>query len=587
MDKKKSSKNIIKRIFSYFYKYRVSVVIVIVFTILESLVTVISPKVAGNSITILSETDSFGNPNVNMSNFYNLLAILLVLYSIESFCSCIGKYIFTNISTSIVYDFRNEISQKIHKLSFKYLDSKTRGEILSYIINDVEVLSFSFIDNIKDLIFSLIVSIGTIYMMFSISWQMTLLCFCFVPLIIILISIIIKHSQKYFIGYRDKLSKMNELIEECFSGYETIKTFGIEKNFLNKFDDVNVALYKDLFNSSFVSRLTPSIIEFISKIIYVVCCAFGGYLSVVNGMEIGNIVSFMTYSNQFINPFMTLSGISGNFQNCFAAATRIFEFLDAPEESTYDNITNEYLSNSYNSEIDFKNVNFSYDERNKAISNFSFKIKPGQTVAIVGETGSGKTTLMKLIMHFYDVDSGEILINGQNINDFDIDNYREKFSVVTQDSWLYNSSILENIRYGNLEASDEKVKEVAAFVGIENFIESLPNGYNTIIEEMGSNLSEGQKQLICIARAVLSDCEVFIMDEATASVDTFTESCLQKSLSKILSNKTSIIIAHRLSTIKNADVILVLKDGKLIESGTYSELIKNQKIFFELYKNSK
>ena len=489
MDNKKSSKNIIKRIFSYFYKYKISVILVIIFTIFESLITVISPKIAGNSITILSETDFLGNPNINMNNFFNLLAILVVMYSIESFCSCLGRYIFTNISTNIVYDFRNEISQKIHKLSFKYLDSKTRGEILSYIVNDAEVLSSSFIDNIKDLISSSIVSIGTIYMMFSISWKMTLVCFCFIPIIILLISIVMKHSQKYFIGYRDKLSKINGHIEECFSGYETIKALGIEKSFLNKFDDINEALYTDLFNSSFISRLTPSIIEFISKIIYVVCCVLGGYLSVVKGMEIGNIVSFMTYSTQFINPFLTLSGISSNFQNCFAAATRIFEFLDAPEEYTHNNIIKEYLTDSYNSEIEFKNVNFSYDENNKAISDFSFKIKPGQTIAIVGETGSGKTTLTKLLMRFYDVNSGEILINGKNINNFDIDSYRKKFSIVTQDSWLYNSSILENIRYGNLEASDEKVKEIASFVGIENFIESLPNGYNTIIEEMGSNLS--------------------------------------------------------------------------------------------------
>lgn len=553
------NKTLSKVIYKYLSKYKLSIILVIVLSILESLIIVISPKISGNGINILSMTDSVGNPSIDMNSFFKLLVILAVLYSIESFCSCLGRYIFTNISTKIVYDLRNEISHKIHKLSFKYLETKTRGEILSYVINDAKILSSSFIDNIKNLASSLIVSIGTIYMMFSISWKMTLLCFCFVPLIMISMSIVIKYSQGYFVGYREKLAELNGCIEENLSGYETIKAFGAEKIVIDKFDSINQSLYIDLFKSSFISGIMPSIIEFISKFMYVVCCIFGGYLAVIYGMKIGNIVSFLTYSTQFINPFLTLSGISSNFQSCFVAANRVSEFLDAPEEQTYNLKDKSIFNKNSNLEIEFKNVSFSYDDENNIINNFSFRIEPGKSIAIIGETGSGKTTLMKLLMRFYNVNSGEILINGRNINSFDINEYRKNFSIITQDSWLYNASILDNIRYGNLEASDKKIIEVANFVGAGSFIECLPNGYNTIIEEEALNLSEGQKQLICIARAVLADREIIIMDEATASVDAFTESCVQKSLSKVLKNKTSIIIAHRLSTIRNADIVLHLK----------------------------
>ena len=584
MNKEKNKNNsdaAFKRILSYVFKYKISVIMVFIFCIFESLISVISPKIAGRGITALSMMDSFGNPNIDLNYIFNLLAFLLVLYSVSGMLSCLGRYFFTNVSVKIVRDLRREISKKMNLVSFGYIQNKTKGDMISCVINDVETLSSSFIDSIRGIISSFILAVGTIYMMISISLEMSLCVFAVLPITIVVALVLVKKSQKYYESYREDLGNINTCIEESLSGYETLKSFRAEKIFIKDFDEINGRLFNASFESGFISGLMIPIMNFLSKFIYVVCCVLGGYLAVVRGLALGDITAFTVYSEQFIKPFMDLAGVFGNFQATFAAAKRVFEFLDAPEEV----LDGKDAKNEFSS-IEFKNVCFGYENSKDVIKDVSFKLGRGKTIAIVGETGGGKTTITKLLMRFYNASSGEILLNGENINSYDLNSYRKIFSIVTQDCWLYSGSIMENIRYGNFNASDEEVKNAAKLAGINDFINSLPEGYKTLIKEQTSNLSEGQKQLISIARAIISKSKILIMDEATASVDTVTESNIQKSLDFILKEKTSIIIAHRLSTIRNADEILVISDGELVERGNHSEIMSKKGKYFEMYKSS-
>ncbi len=570
------SKGNVKRILKYVFKYKYSVLMIFIFSILESLISVFSPKISGKGITALCAVDANGSSNIDLNYIFNLLSFLLVLYSVSGFLSCIGRYLFTNISVKIVYNLRKEISDKINNASFEYLQNRSQGDVLSCIVSDAENISSAFIESVRGILSSIIIAIGTVYMMFSISWEMSLCAFVLLPIVGVLMVYFAGKSQKYYKGYRENLGKLNNIIGESFYGYETIKSFGAEDEFVKKFSIINKNLNDEYFESNFISGLMSPIMTFLSKVLYVICCVLGGYLAVVRGLLVGDITAFIVYCDQFVKPFVGISGALGGFQSTFAAAQRVFDFLDAPEEleggKTPEN----------NASIEFKNVSFEYTENKPVIQNLSFKWELGKTVAIVGETGSGKTTVSKLIMRFYEPTSGEIFLGNSNIKDIDINEYRKLFAVVTQDSWLYASSIIDNIKYGNLEATEEKVKEAAKMVGIDKFIKSLPEGYETIVS---GNLSEGQKELICIARAVVSNREFLIMDEATACVDTVTESFIQKSLNKILSQKTSLIIAHRLSTVKNADTILVMNKGKICEFGNHKELMAKKGTYYEMYKN--
>ena len=581
-EKKRNSKAILKRILRYIFKYKLSVVGILIFSVAEAILNVISPKLAGKGITALSAIDDLGRSNIDMDYIFKLLATLLILYSLTGIFSCLSRYLFTDVSIKIMYNLRQEISIKMNKVSFKYIREKSQGDILSCIINDVETLSLCFIESINNLISSTIVAFGTLYMMFFISFKMTLTSLSILPIMLIIAMIIINRSQRHFNSYRENLGRLNSCIEESFLGFETVKAFNGENKILNEFSIINKDLYKDSFKCEFFSGILSPIMEFLSKVIYVLCCIIGGYLAVSYKLAIGDITAFIVYSQQFIKPLIDVSGIFGGFQRAIAAAKRIFEFLDAPEEKTGTlKVPSDIES------IEFKNISFKYGENNTQIKNISFKIKRGQTIAIVGKTGCGKTTLFKLLMRFYEPNFGEILLNSQNIKEFNLKEYRKLFGIVTQDSWVYNASILENIRYGNLKVSDEEIKQTCKIIGIEEFINSLPAKYETIIKDDNLNISQGQKQLICIARALISNCKILILDEATASVDTFTESRLERYLnSKDYGDKINIIIAHRLSTIRNADKIFVIKEGILIESGTHAELIKEKRHYFTLYKYS-
>lgn len=576
LQKEVSSKGSIKRILKYIFKYKYSVLMIFIFSILESLISVFSPKISGKGITALCAVDSAGNSSVDLNYIFNLLAFLLVLYSVSGVLSCIGRYLFTNVSVKIVYSLRKEISAKMNNASFEYLQSRSQGDILSCIVSDAENISSAFIESVRGILSSVIIAIGTVYMMFSISWEMSLCAFAILPIVGVLMVYFAGKSQKYYKSYRENLGKLNNIIGESFYGYETIKSFGAEDEFVEKFSIINENLNNEYFESNFISGLMSPIMTFLSKILYVTCCMLGGYLAVARGLLVGDITAFIIYCDQFVKPFIGISGALGGFQSTFAAAQRVFDFLDAPEELEGGTTPKNNVS------IEFKNVNFEYTENKPVIKNLSFKWELGKTIAIVGETGSGKTTVSKLIMRFYDPTSGEIFLGNSNIKDIDINEYRKLFAVVTQDSWLYTASIIDNIKYGNLEATDEEAKSVSEMVGIDEFIKSLPEGYETIVN---GNLSEGQKELICIARAILSNRQFLIMDEATACIDTVTESFIQKSLNKILSQKTSLIIAHRLSTVKNAGTILVMSKGEICEVGNHNELMDKKGKYYEMYKN--
>lgn len=577
----KNKKALLKRALGYIFKYKLSVIVILLMSIFEALITVFSPKIAGKGITALSMTDSLGRPNIDLDYVFKLLAFLLVLYSLNGLFSCIGKFLFKDISVRIVRQLRKEISKKMNVVSFEFLQKKPKGEVISCMLNDVNALGSVFIESTRSLISSVIIFFGTVYMMLSLSVEISLWCFAFFPFMIALILFITVKSQKYYVSYRKNFAKMSSCAEEAFSGYETVKVLKAESGFKRNFDLTNEDLREDAFKSETMSGLMGPIMTFISKALYVVCCAVGGYFSVVKGFAIGDITAFIAYSGQFMNPFMELAGISGNFQSAFAAAQRIFEFLDAPEEKSGGE-----KPDFKGAGIEFKNVSFEYETGKEVIKDLSFKILPGQTAAIVGETGGGKTTVSRLLLRLYESYSGEILVGNKNIKDFDINAYRGLFGVVTQDSWLFSASVIENIRYGNTKVSDDEIKFACEELGAASFIEALPEGYNTILKEGIDNISEGQKQLLCIARALVSNREILVLDEATASVDVFTESKVQTALKTLLKGRTSVVIAHRLSTIKEADVIFVLEKGKLAECGKHEDLISKRGIYYEMYSKS-
>ena len=489
----------------------------------------------------------------------------------------------TNISQKLAYRLRKEVSKKINKLPMKFYDNKTHGEILSVITNDIDTLSQNLNIEATQVISSVATIIGILIMMFSIDWIMTLVALLTLPLSIVIIAFIMKKSQGYFKSQQDYLADVNGEVEEMFSNQNVIRVFNAENKMISKFEYDNNKLADVAWKSNFVSGLMHPIMNFVGNLGYVVIAILGSYFAIIGRITVGNIQSFIQYTKNFTNPIAQIAQISNMLQSMVAASERVFEFLDEEEEKEKNK---KFIpTNKIEGSVEFKNVKFGYNQDKIIINDFSAKVKPGQKIAIVGPTGAGKTTIVKLLMRFYDLNSGEILVDGHNINDYKKEDIRGLFGMVLQDTWLFNGTIMENIRYGRLEATDDEVIEACKMAHVHHFIQTLPDGYNMILNEETTNISGGQKQLLTIARAILADPKILILDEATSSVDTRTEILIQKAMDKLMEGRTSFIIAHRLSTIKNADLILVMDSGDIVEQGTHEELLKKNGFYAKLYNS--
>ncbi len=586
MEKAKDFKGTVKKLWRYLSKYKIALIIVILFTIASTIFSVIGPKILGNATTELFNgviSKYTGGAGINFTKIGKILLFLLALYICSAIFSYIQGIIMTNISQKLAYRLRKEVSKKINKLPMKFYDNKTHGEILSVITNDIDTLSQNLNIEATQVISSVATIIGILIMMFSIDWIMTLVALLTLPLSIVIIAFIMKKSQGYFKSQQDYLADVNGEVEEMFSNQSVIRVFNAENKMISKFEYDNNKLADVAWKSNFVSGLMHPIMNFVGNLGYVVIAILGSYFAIIGRITVGNIQSFIQYTKNFTNPIAQIAQISNMLQSMVAASERVFEFLDEEEEKEKNK---KFIpTNKIEGSVEFKNVKFGYNQDKIIINDFSAKVKPGQKIAIVGPTGAGKTTIVKLLMRFYDLNSGEILVDGHNINDYRKEDIRGLFGMVLQDTWLFNGTIMENIRYGRLEATDDEVIEACKMAHVHHFIQTLPDGYNMILNEETTNISGGQKQLLTIARAILADPKILILDEATSSVDTRTEILIQKAMDKLMEGRTSFIIAHRLSTIKNADLILVMDSGDIVEQGTHEELLRKNGFYAKLYNS--
>lgn len=586
VEKAKDFKGTIKKLWGYLSKYKIALIIVILFTIASTIFSVVGPKILGNATTELFNgviSKYTGGAGINFTKIGKILLFLLALYICSAIFSYIQGIIMTNISQKLAYRLRKEVSKKINKLPMKFYDNKTHGEILSVITNDIDTLSQNLNIEATQVISSVATIVGILIMMFSIDWIMTLVALLTLPLSIVIIAFIMKRSQGYFKSQQDYLADVNGEVEEMFSNQSVIRVFNAESKMISKFEYDNNKLADVAWKSNFVSGLMHPIMNFVGNLGYVVIAILGSYFAIIGRITVGNIQSFIQYTKNFTNPIAQIAQISNMLQSMVAASERVFEFLDEEEEKEKNK---EFIpTNKIEGSVEFKNVKFGYNQDKIIINDFSAKVKPGQKIAIVGPTGAGKTTIVKLLMRFYDLNSGEILVDGHNINDYRKEDIRGLFGMVLQDTWLFNGTIMENIRYGKLEATDDEVIEACKMAHVHHFIQTLPDGYNMMLNEETTNISGGQKQLLTIARAILADPKILILDEATSSVDTRTEILIQKAMDKLMEGRTSFIIAHRLSTIKNADLILVMDSGDIVEQGTHEELLKKNGFYAKLYNS--
>ncbi len=586
VEKAKDFKGTIKKLWGYLSKYKIALIIVVLFTIASTIFSVVGPKILGNATTELFNgviSKYTGGAGINFTKIGKLLLFLLALYICSAIFSYIQGIIMTNISQKLAYRLRKEVSKKINKLPMKFYDNKTHGEILSVITNDIDTLSQNLNIEATQVISSVTTIVGILIMMFSIDWIMTLVALLTLPLSIVIIAFIMKKSQGYFKSQQDYLADVNGEVEEMFSNQSVIRVFNAESKMISKFEYDNNKLADVAWKSNFVSGLMHPIMNFVGNLGYVVIAILGSYFAIIGRITVGNIQSFIQYTKNFTNPIAQIAQISNMLQSMVAASERVFEFLDEEEEKEKNK---EFIpTNKIDGSVEFKNVKFGYNQDKIIINDFSAKVKPGQKIAIVGPTGAGKTTIVKLLMRFYDLNSGEILVDGHNINDYRKEDIRGLFGMVLQDTWLFNGTIMENIRYGKLEATDDEVIEACKMAHVHHFIQTLPDGYNMMLNEETTNISGGQKQLLTIARAILADPKILILDEATSSVDTRTEILIQKAMDKLMEGRTSFIIAHRLSTIKNADLILVMDSGDIVEQGTHEELLKKNGFYAKLYNS--
>ena len=575
-----------KLINNYLSKYKLAIIIVIIFAIGSTIFSIVGPKILGNATTeifngIISKLS--GGSGIDYSKILKILLTLLGLYVISALFSLIQGFTMTSVAQKLTYKIRNDIAQKINKLPMKYFDKKTNGEVLSVITNDIDTLSQNLNQSITQIITSICTIIGIIIMMLSISVTMTIASLIILPISAVIVKKIVTKSQKYFQKQQAYLGHVNGQVEEVYGGHTIVKAFNGEQQEIEKFEKANKELYSSGWKSQFLSGLMHPIMNFIGNIGYVVVAVLGGYLAVQGKITVGNIQSFIQYNKQFTQPIMQIAQVSGMLQSMVAAAERVFEFLEEPEE--VEESDKGIDTSKLKGNVEFKNVKFGYDEDKIIIKDFNANVKEGQKIAIVGPTGAGKTTMVKLLMRFYDVNSGEILVDGNNIKDFKRGELRKMFGMVLQDTWIFGGTFKENIKYGKPEASDSEVIEAAKAAHVHHFIKTLPNGYNSVLNEESSNVSAGQKQLLTIARVILADPKILILDEATSSIDTRTEIQIQSAMDNLMKGRTSFIIAHRLSTIKNADLILVMNHGDIVEQGTHEELLAKNGFYADLYNS--
>lgn len=575
-----------KLVKDYLSKYKLALIIVFIFAIGSTIFTIVGPKILGNATTeifngLISKLS--GGNGIDFGKIAQILITLLILYIISALFSFIQGFTMTSISQKLTYKLRNDLAIKINKLPMKYFDKKTHGEVLSIITNDIDTLSMNLNQSITQIITAICTLIGILIMMFSISWQMTIISLIVLPISILIVKQVVGKSQKYFKKQQDYLGHVNGQVEEVYSGLNVIKVFNGEEKAENEFKKANEELYHSGWKSQFLSGLMHPLMNFIGNVSYAAVAAVGGYLAVKGTITVGNIQSFIQYNKQFTQPISQIAQISGMLQAMVAAAERVFAFLEEQEEeeTSKGNIDITKLKGK----VEFKNVHFGYNSEKTIINDFSAEIKQGQKIAIVGPTGAGKTTIVKLLMRFYDVNSGEILIDGHNIKDFTRGELRKRFGMVLQDTWLFGGTVQDNIKYGKEDATDDEVIRAAKAAHVHHFIKTLPKGYNSILNEESSNVSAGQKQLLTIARVILTDPKILILDEATSSIDTRTEIQIQKAMDNLMEGRTSFIIAHRLSTIKNADLILVMNHGDIVEQGKHEELLAKNGFYADLYNS--
>lgn len=585
-EKAKDFKKSIKQLIFYIGNYKLAIFIVMIFAMLSTVFNIIGPKILGLATTELFNgfvAKMMGTGVINFTKIGKILTLLLGLYLLSAGFSFIQGWIMTGVTQKLVYKFREEISAKINRLPMGYFESKTVGEILSRITNDVDTLGQSLNQSITQFISSVTTLIGVLIMMISISPLMTLIALVILPVSVLLIGVVIKFSQKYFVAQQSLLGDINGQIEEVYSGHNIVKAFNKEGDVLENFSKTNEKLFESAWKSQFLSGLMHPIMGFVGNLGYVGVAVLGSVLVVKGRIQVGDIQSFIQYVKNFTQPITQIAQITNMLQSMAAAAERVFEFLNEEEEVLL--APNPVNVPEIQGSVSFQNVQFGYKPDEIIIHNFSCDVKPGQMVAIVGPTGAGKTTMVKLLMRFYDVNAGSISIDGHDIKDFNRCDLRKHFGMVLQDTWLFKGSIMENIRYGRLDATDEEVIEAAKAAHAHHFIKTLPGGYNMELNEDASNVSQGQRQLLTIARAILANKPILILDEATSSVDTRTETRIQKAMNNLMKGRTSFVIAHRLSTIKDADVILVMKDGDIIEQGNHEELLSQGGFYASLYNS--
>ena len=584
--KAKDFKGTLKKLINYIKEYRVLLLVVVIFTVFSTVLAIIGPNILGDVTTeifngLIKKISGTGNIDFKIIN--KTLKLLLGLYIFSSVCTFIQSYIMNSITCKISYNLRKEISEKINKLPMRYFDKYTHGEILSRITNDVDTLSQNLSQSLSQFVSSISTLIGVLIMMFSISFNLTLASLLILPISVIGMGMIMKKSQKFFTRQQENLGNLNGVVEEVYGGHDVVTVFNGQEKAINDFEKYNDMLFDSGWKSQFISTAMHPMINFIGNISYVLISIYGGYLTIKNKIEVGDILSFTQYIRNLNQSTGNISQIMALLQPTIAAAERVFEFLEAEEEVS-DVSKPVSIKNIYGN-IEFKHVNFGYNDNKIIINDFNAKIKDGMKVAIVGPTGAGKTTIVKLLMRFYDVNKGSIEIDGHDIRDFKRSELRSLFGMVLQDTWLFSGTIEQNIKYGKLDATIEDVKDACRAASVHHFIKTLPDTYNMVLNEESDNISQGQKQLLTIARVILADPKILILDEATSSVDTRTEILIQQAMDKLMEGRTSFIIAHRLSTIKNADLILVMKDGDIVETGNHKQLLKKGGFYSQLYNS--